>query len=151
MSTLFLVLLITHVIFGMIGLMSSFITSFLLIKMKATRTKLLSYSFLAFFSYLVSWLAGGWYYWKYYGSVVKPIIVKGEYIWAHQVFMETKEHVFLFLPFATLTLAVIILFKYTELKNDSSFKNHVLIFSLVITLIALFITISGILVSGGAQ
>ena len=46
-----------------------------------------------------AWLAGGFYYVEIYGSAVKPFIKDGPLPWAHGVAMETKEHVFLFLPF----------------------------------------------------
>jgi len=46
-----------------------------------------------------AWLAGGFYYVEIYGSEVKPFIKEGPMPWAHGVAMETKEHVFLFLPF----------------------------------------------------
>jgi len=46
-----------------------------------------------------AWIAGGFYYVEIYGSEVKPFIKEGPLPWAHGVAMETKEHVFLFLPF----------------------------------------------------
>ena len=46
-----------------------------------------------------AWFAGGFYYVEFYGSGVKPLIKAGPYPWAHKVVMETKEHIFLFLPF----------------------------------------------------
>src|SRR3989344_6181175 len=50
----------------------------------------------------LSWFTGGFYYVKYYGTNVKPIIKEGPQPWAHGIFMETKEHIFLFLPFLSL-------------------------------------------------
>lgn len=46
-----------------------------------------------------AWFAGGFYYIEFYGTQVKPYIKEGPFPWAHGVVMETKEHVFLFLPF----------------------------------------------------
>jgi hypothetical protein len=46
-----------------------------------------------------AWLAGGFYYVEIYGSAVKPLIKEGPLPWAHKIVMETKEHVFIFLPF----------------------------------------------------
>ncbi|MBT8039590.1 MAG: hypothetical protein KJO70_02745 [Gammaproteobacteria bacterium] len=46
-----------------------------------------------------AWFAGGFYYVEFYGNEVKPLIKEGPMPWAHGVAMETKEHVFLFLPF----------------------------------------------------
>jgi len=46
--------------------------------------------------YLLTWLIGGYYYVKFYGPLVKPIIKAGSVPWAHAVAMEAKEHIFLF-------------------------------------------------------
>jgi len=48
---------------------------------------------------LLSWIAGGAYYLTQYAIAVKPIINSGPSPWAHSIIMETKEHIFLFLPF----------------------------------------------------
>ena|SRR3989344_5937755 len=49
----------------------------------------------------LSWLAGGYYYVVYYGTLVKPIIKSGLAPWAHAIIMEAKEHIFiLILPVA---------------------------------------------------
>ena len=48
---------------------------------------------------VAAWLGGGFYYVDIYGADVKPFIEEGPMPWAHGVVMETKEHVFLFIPF----------------------------------------------------
>jgi hypothetical protein len=45
-----------------------------------------------------AWLVGGYYYVEIYGDAVKPLIKEGPMPWAHKIVMETKEHVFIFLP-----------------------------------------------------
>lgn len=51
--------------------------------------------------YVLTWIIGGYYYVKFYGSLVKPVIKAGNAPWAHTVAMEAKEHIFLFaLPIA---------------------------------------------------
>lgn len=63
-------------------------------------------------AFIASWLAGGFYYVVYYGTLVKPIIKKGVAPWAHNIVMETKEHVFLFLiPLAMTILFIVMLDK----------------------------------------
>ncbi len=57
--------------------------------------------------YIVSWLAGGYYYVKFYGALVKPIIKAGEAPWVHNIIMETKEHIFLFIIPLAVTAALI--------------------------------------------
>jgi len=57
---------------------------------------------------VAAWIAGGYYYVEFYGADVKPLIKEGPMPWAHKVVMETKEHVFLFLPFlGVLALGVV--------------------------------------------
>ena len=55
-------------------------------------------SMIGFLGILSSWIVGGYYYVVTYGSQVKPVIIASDFKWAHSIFMETKEHVFLFLP-----------------------------------------------------
>src|SRR3990172_7929299 len=47
-------------------------------------------------SYIFTWIIGGYYYVKFYGPLVKPVIKAGSAPWAHGVAMEAKEHIFLF-------------------------------------------------------
>lgn len=54
---------------------------------------------LGLFFIFAAWLAGGFYYVEIYGDAVKPLIKEGPMPWAHNIVMETKEHVFIFLPF----------------------------------------------------
>lgn len=151
MSTFFAVLLIAHVLFGLVGVMTSFRVTFLLIKSTLPISALVRTSLYAFFSYLISWLSGGWYYWKYYGTKVKPVIVGGDFPWAHLVFMEAKEHIFLFLPFATLALAVALSLKGDVIVANPRLRRSVMILSFTITVLAIIVTLSGILISGGAR
>ena len=60
------------------------------------RFRLRVVAFIGLAGFLLSWLIGGYYYIKFYGPLVKPIIKAGSAPWAHAVAMETKEHVFLF-------------------------------------------------------
>jgi hypothetical protein len=69
--------------------------------------------------FLLSWLFGGFYYVKFYGSSVKPIINAGLAPWAHAIFMETKEHIFLFLPPMALTVLFIVLTKNQNIRRSS--------------------------------
>ncbi len=52
------------------------------------------------------WIAGGYNYLTSYGFQVKPVILEGPYPWAHEIVMELKEHIFVFLPIIALALSV---------------------------------------------
>ena len=63
-------------------------------------------------AFLASWLTGGYYYVVYYGTFVKPVIKSGVAPWVHNIIMETKEHVFLFIiPLAVMVLLITLLEK----------------------------------------
>lgn len=151
MSSLFAITLIGHVILGIIGVMASYVVLLNLLK-KTLSLRTLEYAALtACVSYILSWFAGGYYYVFYYGSNVKPVIKEGAYPWAHLVLMEAKEHIFLFLPFATLVLYLAIKYYNSDLDTDATKKRNIIVLSAVITIIATLITLSGILITGGAQ
>lgn len=63
-------------------------------------------------AFIASWLSGGYYYVIYYGALVKPIIKSGLAPWAHNIVMETKEHIFLLIfPLAITVLSITLLDK----------------------------------------
>ena len=99
----------------------------------------------------ISWIVGGYYYVNYYSPNVKPLIKQGSTPWIHSVIMETKEHIFLFLPFlAILTTGIIFSYNTDLLKNHKA-KSSVLILSALIILVGLAIAGMGYLISTGAR
>lgn len=56
-----------------------------------------------------SWFFSGAYYTTHYGAAVKPVIKGGDLAWVHGVIMETKEHVFIFIPILALLVFLILL------------------------------------------
>jgi len=63
-------------------------------------------------AFVASWTTGGYYYVIYYGTLVKPVIKSGFAPWAHNIIMETKEHIFLFvIPLAMTVLCITLLEK----------------------------------------
>lgn len=100
--------------------------------------------------FLLSWIIGGYYYIKFYGSLVKPIIKAGAAPWAHAVAMETKEHVFLFIiPMALTALFVSFLNK----GQFSSYKLKVptILFVGSMVAVALAIGAMGYIISAAAR
>lgn len=75
----------------------------------------------------------------------------GEFRWAHSIIMEVKEHIFLFLPFASLALALVIYLKFDALLTDQVFRRKVIQLSIAVTVLAIIITLSGVLITGGAR
>jgi len=150
MSTLFAVLLTAHIILGVVGLIANYATLIALLKKSASKTFLVASATIAAVSYVLSWLAGGYYYVLYYGDTVKPLIKEGVYPWAHLIFMEWKEHVFLMLPPAAVVLALVIWLSQRS-ESDARLSRSLVFLTATITVLATLITLSGIIISGGAR
>lgn len=69
------------------------------------RTRIASY-LAAFMITAGCWIVGGYNYLTAYGSQVRPVILAGSHPWAHEVVMETKEHIFVFLPIIAFALSI---------------------------------------------
>lgn len=98
---------------------------------------------------LAHWIISGVYYIGHYGDEVKPIIKAGNWAWAHSIIMESKEHIFLFLPFIV-ALIFFLIWKYNDdLKDNKQLRYS--IFTLggaAITIIGIMV-VSGFLISAG--
>src|SRR3989338_2481334 len=75
----------------------------------------------------LSWFIGGYYYVNTYGNEVKPIIKEGPQPWAHGIFMETKEHVFLFLPFLSILAFSIIRNYENDIMKNKKLRISILL------------------------
>jgi hypothetical protein len=96
-----------------------------------------------------AWLAGGFYYVEFYGAAVKPLIKSGPFPWAHKVVMETKEHVFLFLPFLGLLAYGIIGRLGSRMADDRRARVAALYATGSVAVIAASMALFGFLVSSG--
>ncbi|MFQ5986485.1 MAG: hypothetical protein ACE5KQ_03920 [Thermoplasmata archaeon] len=96
-----------------------------------------------------SWVLGGYYYVSVYGASVKPLIKEGPAPWAHLIFMETKEHVFLFLPFIGGAAAAIAFTYGGRLSEDSSARKGFLALTGLSVLMVLGVGMMGFIVSTG--
>lgn len=96
-----------------------------------------------------AWVVGGYYYVNFYGPFVKPIIKAGPMAWAHSIGIETKEHVFLFLPFLAFLASGLLVTLREELLTNSRMRIALIVLAGLIVLIAFamaglgFITTSG--------
>ncbi len=96
---------------------------------------------IGFIAFLAAWVAGGFYYVEFYGENVKPLIKEGPSKWAHSLIMETKEHLFLFLPFLS-ALALAAMYKVQE-------RKPLLLLTGLIVLLAFSMAGMGFLISSG--
>jgi len=101
-------------------------------------------------AFIASWIAGGYYYVTYYGTLVKPVIKSGLAPWAHDIIMETKEHIFLFV----IPLAITVLFITLLEKRDMDrlrLRRLTGRLSLTIVILGLLIGAMGFIVSAAAR
>lgn len=100
--------------------------------------------------FALSWLFGGYYYVKFYGALVKPVIKAGMAPWAHNVIMETKEHVFLFIIPLAITAALIVFLKKNEFEKIRVRRETLMLTGLVASL-GLLVGIMGFIISAAAR
>lgn len=100
---------------------------------------------------LLSWLVGGFYYLNIYGPQVKPIILAGPEAWAHNLFTETKEHVFLLLPFLGIVTWALLAQAGESIVKDAHARRAVQALALLIVLLGLSMAGMGFLISSGAR
>jgi len=152
MSAFLSVFLIVHVISGVIAIFLFGGTALNLLKQKPSFKILKWFSLLGFLALMVSWtISGGYYYVTYYGKAIKPIIQASATPWIHSVIMETKEHIFLFLPFLAF-LSMLIFWLYGEsLAEKPKLKSAAAAVSLLVVIIGIAVALAGISISGTAS
>ena len=99
--------------------------------------------------FLASWLSGGYYYLIQYGPQVKPLIKSGPSPWAHNLIMELKEHIFLFLPLLALVNFYSLCQSEAKILSDDKYRNGLLVLSACIFLIGMSMAGMGYLISLG--
>ena len=141
-----------------LGAMAAFALAWIIVEMRhltakgIARAKFASY-IVAFFNIVGCWVAGGYYYLTVYGSEVKPAILGSVQPWAHRIIMETKEHVFLFLPVVSLTLVCILVFlgKDQTLLDEPKTRRAVAAIASLALFMVLLTFVFGALVSNAAR
>lgn len=149
MSTFQIFTLITHVLTGVlaIGLVQLvFMHSLKVSPSWKYLSRLSAGSVVLFF---ISWVSSAYYYVTYYGKAVKPIILSGTYPWAHQIVMESKEHIFILLPFLAVTIWMLI--QLLKKQEDASFKMVFTILTLVTLLLGVGVAGAGVIISGSVR
>ena len=149
MSTLLASALILHVVLGLVALACIHLALMQLIRREPPYGLVSKASLLSAAFFLLSWMTGAYYYVVYYGSAVKPRILAGAYPWAHQVMMESKEHVFLLVPF--LGVAVWLASRALQNAGDPRLKVAASFAAATALGLGTLVAAAGILVSGGVR
>src|SRR3989344_4330795 len=93
-------------------------------------------AFIGILFLVLAWVVGGYYYITDYGALVKPVIKAGPFSWAHSVITETKEHVFLFLPFLSIAVWGALKHYGSEIVHNRKLSIAILILAGLIVLLA---------------
>lgn len=101
-------------------------------------------------AFIASWLFGGYYYVVYYGSLVKPIIKNGAAPWVHNIMMETKEHIFLFIVPLAMTVFFIVLLGKDDIERLKLRRITIWLCG-AIAVLGLLIGIMGFMISAAAR
>src|SRR3989344_2392637 len=151
MSLLFKTLLSIHVIAGILGVVSFYAIWFNLLRQRFEIRTLKGYSLAGAIFLICSWLAGGYYYLKNYGAAVRDVVRAGPNPWAHNLIMETKEHIFLFLPILALVITILIWTNAEKISEDENLKNQLMILSGIVSWLGIIITLFGAVISGSVR
>lgn len=114
---------------------------------RVTRARRAALAGTAFF--VLSWITGGYYYVVDYGPEVKPAILEGPMAYAHFIFMEAKEHVFLFLPILGFYAYSVLAGPEKVIIEDSDLRRALLALCAVIFLTAVSMVGAGYVISMG--
>ena len=144
------ILVFTHIAFGEIAGASLLWSVKELVSLAPNRLKWLRISnWVAFGSIMLAWIAGGSYYLFLY-PIVKPVIKDGPQSWAHLVFTESKEHIFLFLPVLIFVLALFAHRKGSFLLENQNLKRKFLYLTLFAAALVFSMAVMGYMITWGA-
>ena len=139
-----------HAVFGEAGALAFLWVLIELLNPSESRLRRARIAALLGTSFLIAaWFAGGFYYVTEYGALVKPIIKSGPLPWAHEVITETKEHVFLFLPFLGVLVWGLLTRYQNEFIQNRNARIAVVLLSALIVLTAFAMAGMGFIISSG--
>lgn len=143
-------LIITHAVFGELGALAFLWVFVELLSPNESRIRRAGFiAGLGLLLLFLAWFAGGSYYLGDYQEIVKPVIKAGPFPWAHSVITETKEHVFLFIPFLAILAWGTIKEYGAALMQDRRAKIAVLTLAGLIVIMAFSMAGMGFIISSG--
>jgi hypothetical protein len=141
-------ILLAHATFGVLGTLSAvwvFVEALNAREDNAARTRRVALVVAA--CMCVAWILGGYWYVHFYPAD-KAMILNGPWPFAHNIFMETKEHLF----FLTLILSLYLpIAAWDKLWANSNARRMVLCVSMLIALTGMAIEGSGAIINHGAK
>lgn len=142
------IILLAHPIFGVLGIILAvwvFVDALNASPSNAARIRNAAYAVTVFI--VLAWVLGGYWY-VYYYAADKAVILGGPFPWAHNLIMETKEHLF----FVTLILALLLpVAARANLAANKSARTMVLTVAALVVLSGLAVEGAGALINFGAK
>jgi len=142
------VILLAHATCGVLGTLAAvwvFVEALNAQEQNARRTRVAAWAVAIFMS--GAWILGGYWYLRFYPAD-RAMILKGPWPFAHSVFMETKEHLFLM----TLILAFYLTIVARErLYENAAARKMALCVAMLIVLTGLAIEGSGAVINHGVK
>ena len=142
------IILFAHPTFGVLGILASvwvFVEALNASEENAARLRWAAFAVTGCIT--LAWILGGFWYVNYYYAD-KAVILKGPWPWAHDFFMETKEHLF-FIP---LLLAIYLPFAArNKIFANTAARNMVLAVAALIVLSGLAIEGAGAIINYGVK
>jgi hypothetical protein len=132
-------ILLAHPTFGVLGILAAvwvFVEALNASEANAARIRTAALAVAIFIA--LAWVLGGYWYVHFYGAE-KAIILKGPWPWAHNLVMETKEHLF-FIP-------LVLAFYLPIVARGKLFANTAA--RAMVLSVAALIALSGFAIEGG--
>lgn len=142
------VILFAHPTFGVLGILAAvwlIVETINATSENQTRTRYAAYSVAICMS--LTWLLAGYWYTTFYGAE-KAVILAGPWPWAHNLVMETKEHLFFIPGILALVLPIIAV---RELSKNRAARSMIMVVAGLIIINSLAIEGAGAIINAGAK
>jgi hypothetical protein len=142
------VLLLAHAAFGVTGCLAAlWVFAEALSARIGNARRIQVAAWIAALSMAAAWVCGGYWYVHFY-PVEKALILKGPWPFAHNIFMETKEHLF----FATAILAFLLPLATREnLASNPAARRLVLSIAALVAITGLAVEGAGAVIDHGVK
>src|SRR5690242_2338870 len=142
------IVLFAHPTFGVLGILAAvWVLVEALNASEANQRRIRLAAYVVTLCIVLAWILGGFWYVNYYYAD-KAVILKGPWPWAHDLFMETKEHLF----FVPLILALYLpIVARNKLFVSKGARNMVMVVTALIVLNGLAIEGAGAIINYGVK
>jgi hypothetical protein len=142
------IVLFLHPTFGVLGTMAAlWVLVEALNPGPLSQRRMQAAAYVAAICFVLAWIFGGYWYVTYYYAD-RDVILKGPWPFAHNLFMETKEHLFFIPAILALYLPII---TARQLAVDRAARNIVIAVAALIIINSLAIEGAGAVVNHGAK